>query len=115
MSMSNERWAMEPFPTLQPEVPPRPYSMYQAMMEGYDGDSFQELLPLWDAIIDAFSVLTDFEAYVVAASQNGLSVRAIGRDLGTSKSSVFRARQRAYKKLADELAEHPLVKEYRGR
>lgn len=113
----NERWALEPFPTLQPEVPPRPYTVWQKLVEGYDGDSEEELLPLRRVIDEAFEVLTDYEVYVVNASQRGLSVRAIGRDLGRSKSSVFRARQRAYRKLADKLASDPLVQGWlkRGR
>lgn len=108
-----DRWALEPFPVLQPEVPPRPYRFYQALMEGYEGESVEELLPLREAIADAFSVLTDYELYVMDASHyRGLSVRAIGRELGRSKSSVFRARQRAVRKLADHLRDDPTVRGY---
>jgi len=108
----NERWALEPFPTLQPEVPPRPYRFYEALMQGYEGESVEELLPLREAIVGAFDVLSEYEAYVVDASHfRGLSVRAIGRELGRSKSSVFRARQRAFRKLANALVDNPLVRE----
>jgi len=110
-----ERWAMEPFPTLQPEVPPRPYRFYEALMQGYEGESIEELLPLREAITNAFEVLTDYEAYVVDATHyRGLSVRAIGKELGRSKSSIFRARQRAFRKLAEALNDHPAVRHYRG-
>lgn len=108
-----DRWALEPFPVLQPEIPPRPYRFYEALMQGYDGESVEELLPLREAIHNAFDVLTEYEAYVMDASHyRGLSVRAIGKELGRSKSSVFRARQRAVGKLADHLKNDPTVKGY---
>lgn len=106
-----ERWALEPFPTLQPEVPPRPYRFYEGLMQNYEGDSVEELLPLREAITQAFDLLTDYECYVLDASHyRGLSVRAIGRELGRSKSSVFRARQRGFAKLAVALRDNPAVR-----
>jgi len=100
----SERWAYEPFPTLQPEVLPRPYRYYEGLMQDAEELSVEEMLPLREAIADAFEELTDYESYVVDASiYRGLSVRAIGRELGRSKSSVFRARQRGYRKLASAL------------
>lgn len=108
-----DRWALEPFPVLQPEIPPRPYRFYEALMQGYDGESVEELLPLREAIVDAFDILSDYEAYVIDATHyRGLSVRAIGKELGRSKSSVFRARQRGFTKLANALKNDPAVRGY---
>ena len=104
---------MEPFPVLQHEIPKKPYHFYQALMEDYDGSSVEELLPLRERITAAFDQLTDYEAYVMDRTvYQNLSVRAIGRELGRSKSSVFRARQRAVRKLADTLRHDPLVRGY---
>lgn len=109
----SDRWALEPFPVLQPEVPPRPYRYYEALMQGYDGNSVEELLPLREAVTKAFDVLTDYECYVLDATHyRGLSVRAIGKELGRSKSSVFRARQRGFEKLRNALRDDPSVRGY---
>lgn len=109
----SERWAMEPFPTLQPEVYPRPYGYYEGLMQNYDGETVEELYPLRLAVIDALDSLTDYETYVFEASHyRGMSVRAIGRELGRSKSSVFRARQRAVAKLQARLRDNPTVRGY---
>lgn len=104
---------MEPFPTLQPEVMPRPYGFFEALMQGYEGNSVEEMLPLRESIARAFDVLDEYERYVFDASHyRGLSVRSIAREINRSKSSVYRARQRGLKKLAAKLIEDPLVREW---
>ena len=72
--------------------------------------SMLELFALKEAIADAFDVLTEEEVWVFnAVVSEGLSYRTIGRQLNASKSSVFRTKKRAVRKLQHALKNHPVV------
>lgn len=92
----------------------RAESPYEALMSCAPGDepeqSQVELLPLKEAIADAFEVLTEEEAWVFnSAVIEGNSYRTIARQLNASKSSIFRTKKRAARKLAWALRDHPEV------
>ena len=72
--------------------------------------SVVELIPLKEILADAVDTLTDTEILVFdAVVIEGLSLRAVGRDMGTSKSSVHRTKQRAMDKLRERLQHEPTV------
>ena len=78
----------------------RPQTPIEALMWTAPGDVEQqsqiELLALKEAIGAAFEVLTPEETWVFDAIViEGLSYRAVGRQLNASKSSIFRANIRA--------------------
>lgn len=92
----------------------RPDTPMEALMSAAPGDveqqSQMELLALKEAIADAFAVLTAEETWVFdAVVIEGLSYRTVGRQLNTSKSSVFRTKNRAVRKLRMQLKNHPAV------
>lgn len=92
----------------------RPATPMEALMSAAPGDEEQqsqiELLALKEAIADAFTVLTQEETWVFdAVCIEGLSYRTVGRQLNTSKSSVFRTKNRAVRKLRLQLENHPAV------
>lgn len=92
----------------------RPDTPLEALMSCAPGDveeqSQMELLALKEAIGQAFEVLTDEETWVFdAVVIEGLSYRAVARQLNTSKSSIFRTKQRATRKLRMALENHPAV------
>jgi DNA-binding NarL/FixJ family response regulator len=68
-----------------------------------------ELFALKEAIADAFEVLTEEETWVFNGVNEGLSYRTIARQLNASKSSVFRTKKRAVRKLQHALQNHPAV------
>jgi RNA polymerase sigma factor (sigma-70 family) len=86
---------------------------YGALMSCAPGDepeqSQVELFALKEAIADAFEVLTEEEAWVFNGVNEGLSYRTIARQLNASKSSVFRTKKRAVRKLQQTLQNHPAV------
>jgi RNA polymerase sigma factor (sigma-70 family) len=86
---------------------------YGALMSCAPGDepeqSQMELFALKEAIADAFEVLTEEEAWVFNGVNEGLSYRTIARQLNASKSSVFRTKKRAVRKLQQTLQNHPAV------
>jgi RNA polymerase sigma factor (sigma-70 family) len=86
---------------------------YGALMSCAPGDepeqSQVELFALKEAIADAFEVLTEEEAWVFNGVNEGLSYRTIARQLNASKSSVFRTKKRAVRKLQQALQNHPAV------
>lgn len=92
----------------------RPDTPIEALMCAAPGDVEQqsqiELLGLKEAIGAAFAVLTEEETWVFDSIViEGLSYRSVGRQLNTSKSSVFRTKQRAVRKLRMALENHPAV------
>lgn len=92
----------------------RPDTPLEALMSAAPGDVEQqsqiELLALKEAIGEAFEVLTAEETWVFdAVVIEGLSYRTVGRQLNTSKSSVFRTKNRAVRKLRMALENHPAV------
>lgn len=69
-----------------------------------------ELFPVKEAIADAFDVLTEEEAWVFnGVVSEGLSYRTLARQLNASKSSIFRTKKRATRKLVWALRDHPEV------
>jgi RNA polymerase sigma factor (sigma-70 family) len=86
---------------------------YGALMSCAPGDepeqSQVELFALKEAIADAFEVLTEEETWVFNGVNEGLSYRTIARQLNASKSSVFRTKKRAVRKLQHALQNHPAV------
>ena len=88
-----------------------PYGALMSCAPGEEPEqSMLELFALKEAIADAFEVLTEEEAWVFnAVISEGLSYRTIGRQLNASKSSVFRTKKRAVRKLQHALKDHPAV------
>ena len=69
-----------------------------------------EMFPVKEAIADAFDVLTEEEAWVWnGVVHEGLSYRTLARQLNASKSSIFRTKKRATRKLVWALQDHPEV------
>jgi RNA polymerase sigma factor (sigma-70 family) len=88
-----------------------PYGALMACAPGDEPEQSQlELFAVKEAIADAFSVLTQEEAWVFdSVVIEGLSYRSIARQLNTSKSSIFRTKKRAVRKLQHALQNHPAV------
>lgn len=87
---------------------------YEALMSCAPGDepeqSQLELFAVKEAIADAFDVLTEEEAWVFnGVVSEGLSYRTLARQLNASKSSIFRTKKRAVRKLQQALQNHPAV------
>lgn len=92
----------------------RAESPYEALMSCAPGDepeqSQVEMFPVKEAIADAFDVLTEEETWVWnGVVHEGLSYRTLARQLNTSKSSIFRTKKRATRKLVWALQDHPEV------
>ena len=88
-----------------------PYGALMSCAPGNEPEQSQvELFALKEAIADAFEVLTEEETWVWnGVVSEGLSYRTLARQLNASKSSIFRTKKRAGRKLQHALQNHPAV------
>lgn len=92
----------------------RPDTPFEALMTASPWSAVEhssiEGLALREIISDAFSVLTEEETFVFDGIViEGLSYRTLARELKTSKSSVFRTKKRAIRKLQMALENDPEI------
>lgn len=90
-----------------------PTGALMASAPGHDpGVTQEELLPLREVIVSSIgAVLSERERRVFdALFIERLPLRAVGNQLGLSKSQVARVRDAATRKLREDLKDHPLVR-----
>ncbi len=91
-----------------------PFNIYEALMRSRPHEEAEEaqeeLLPLREVLQDAIDNLGERDRWVIdALVVRRISMRALARELGVTKSTIGRWRDKALRELRGVLASEPLV------